>query len=187
MRLGSVRATGAAGQSWALAEHAVRACVRAVAKELGKRGFGRAYVLAGGYQAWTNSKLKTKGSSVVGGTSWRAVAGVLRPLRCTAGCALLRNWQACISCRLRATVTVGVAGFQCVCLGLTRAQVSNVEVLEGSVWGTFSSRPKTTSGARTVKSLPAVRGQCVDGGGGAGGGRFCCDFICCCFIAAMPA
>lgn len=39
----------------------------AVAKELARRGFGSAYVIAGGFQAWTNSKLKTKLSSTVGG------------------------------------------------------------------------------------------------------------------------
>lgn len=37
----------------------------AVAKELNKRGFGRAFVMAGGFQSWANSKLKTKLTSTV--------------------------------------------------------------------------------------------------------------------------
>ncbi len=40
---------------------------KAVAKELAKRGFGKAFVVAGGFQAWTSAKLATKLSSSVGG------------------------------------------------------------------------------------------------------------------------
>ncbi|GAB4821917.1 hypothetical protein N2152v2_008963 [Parachlorella kessleri] len=38
---------------------------KAVAKELAKRGFSRAYVISGGFQAWTSAKLATKLSSTV--------------------------------------------------------------------------------------------------------------------------
>ena len=36
-----------------------------VAKELASRGFGRVFVVAGGFQGWQNSKLRTRPSSTV--------------------------------------------------------------------------------------------------------------------------
>ncbi|GAB4818558.1 hypothetical protein N2152v2_005604 [Parachlorella kessleri] len=44
---------------------------KSVAKELGRRGFGKVYIVSGGYQAWSNAKLRTK--------PWSPAAALLPP------------------------------------------------------------------------------------------------------------
>lgn len=53
---------------------------KAVAKELAKLGFGNAFIIAGGFQGWTSSKLQVKppGGSPMNGTGLPGILGTIR-------------------------------------------------------------------------------------------------------------